>query len=271
MKEADKETQQPIPVKNKWFAGYVVAGLIWTFSQNLDKNTIDDLIILAVAVLAGVFYHRLKSRIRIKNDVSKAIVTFIILSVISAFLIGTLTVFANNWEALSIRTPFGTEIVTRDRDSLVQLNQNQKKYLADFQTRWEATQNSIDDKTESRTGYIHNIVAYKTLQKLNTERQDKVTQYFNQASPILVRYSKKLADAFSQLLKTDDEAKTVYNDIFTAKIKYYQALIKNQSEAEISTKATIVNNAIGKVSRVVQAGKKAQENYQKIYNEVFGS
>ncbi|HED05092.1 MAG TPA: hypothetical protein ENI61_00225 [Ignavibacteria bacterium] len=88
MEEIKKETQQPTPTKNKWFAGYIVAGLIWTFSQSFKKNSIDELIILAVAILAGIFYHRLKSKIRIKDNASRSIATFIILSIVSGFLIG---------------------------------------------------------------------------------------------------------------------------------------------------------------------------------------
>ena len=56
-----------------------------------------------------------------------------------------------------------------------------------------------------------------------------------------------------------------------AKINYYQALIDKRPATEISAKASIVNNAINKVSAVVQEGVQAQQNYQKIYNEVFGS
>ena len=50
MEETNKETQQSKPAKNKWFAGYIVAGLIFTFSQSFEKNSIDGLIILAVAI-----------------------------------------------------------------------------------------------------------------------------------------------------------------------------------------------------------------------------
>lgn len=266
-----QEPQQSVPAKNKWFAGYLIAGLIWTFAQSFKKNTIDEFIILVIAILAGVFYHRLKSKIKIKNEAGKIALTFLILYIVSALLIGFLTSLANNWEAVAVRTPLGTEIATRDRDSLTQLNQNQKTYLADFQTRWDIAQNDVDDKTDSRAGYVKNIAAYKTLQKLNDERQDQVVQYFNQASPILVKYSQSLVDAFSQLVKSDEKARVIYNEIFTAKINYYQALIDNRPEAEISAKASIVNDAVDKVSAVVQEGAQDQQNYQKVYNEVFGS
>ncbi len=269
--EQNKKVQQAVPAKNRWFAGYLIAGLIWTFAQTFKKNTIDEFIILVIAITAGVLYHRLKSKIKVKNETGKIAITFIILYIVSALLIGFLTSLANNWESVAVRSPLGTEIATRDRNSLTQLNQNQKTYLVNFQTRWDAAQNNVDDKTESRVGYTNNISAYKILRTLNDERQDKVVQYFNQASPILVKYSQNLVDAFSQLVKTDDDAKVVYDDIFTAKINYYQAIIDNRSDSEISAKASIVNNAVDRVSAVVQAGAQAQANYQKIYNEVFGS
>jgi predicted PurR-regulated permease PerM len=269
--EQNKEVQQSVPTKNKWFAGYLIAGLIWKFAQSFKKNTMDEFIILVIAITAGVLYHRLKSKIKVKNEAGKIAITFIILYIVSALLIGFLTSLANNWEAVAVRTPLGTEIATRDRDSLTQLNQNQKTFLADFQVRWDKAQNDVDDKTDSKAGYVKNVAAYKNLQSLNDERQDQVVQYFNQASPILVKYSQKLVDAFSQLIKSDEKARVVYNEIFVAKINYYQALIDNRSDSEISAKAKIVNDAVDKVDAVVQEGAQDQQNYQKVYTDFFGS
>jgi len=65
--------------------------LIFTFSQSFEKNSIDGLIISIVAILAGIFYHRLKSKIRIKDNASRSIATFIVLSMVSGFLIGGTT------------------------------------------------------------------------------------------------------------------------------------------------------------------------------------
>jgi len=97
MEKINKETQQSAPTKNRWFAGYIVAGLIWTFSQSFIKNSIDGLIISIVAILAGIFYHRLKSKIRIKNNVSRSIATFIVLFIVSGFLIGASTTIVDNF------------------------------------------------------------------------------------------------------------------------------------------------------------------------------
>lgn len=270
--------QQPILTKkswwradSKWFGGYIVAGTIWYYSEKFKQTPIDSLIVLFIAIAAGFFYYRLKSKIRVKNEIARIVITFLILEIIAGGLIGLFTSLANNWETIIVRTPLGTEIAMRDRDSLTQLNQNQKTYLADFQVRWDTAQNNIDDEIDSKVGYTNNIVAYKTLQKLNNERQDRVIQYFNQVSPILVKYSQSLVDAFSQLVKSDEKARNVYNDIFIAKINYYQAIIDNRPEAEISAKVLIVNNAVDKVSAVVQEGARDQQNYQKIYNDFFGS
>jgi hypothetical protein len=272
--EVKQNVQEPldkhVSSKNRWFAGYIIAGVILTFAQSFKKNTIDEFIILVIAILAGIFYHRLKSKIKVKNEAGKIATTFIILYMVSALLIGFLTSFADNWEALAIRTPLGAGTATKDRDLLTELNQNQKTYLVNFQTHWDTAENNIDEKTDSRAGYTNNIAGYKTLKKLNNERQDQVVQYFNQASPIFVKYSQNLVDAFSQLVKTDEEARVVYDDIFTAKINYYQALLDNRPDAEISAKISIVNDAVGKVSAVEQRGVQAQENYQKVSKEVFG-
>ena len=88
----EKQENQPQTItKNKWFAGYVVAGLIWYFSQGFSKTTTDELIILVIAIGAGFFYHRLKAKIKIKNEVARIIITFIILEVIAGGLVGFLT------------------------------------------------------------------------------------------------------------------------------------------------------------------------------------
>ncbi len=268
--ETNKNRNNQPPTKKTFWGGYIVAGLIWTIAQSFNKSIIDEFIIVVITIGAGFFYYRLKSKIKFKNEVAKIIIAFVILEIVSGLLIGFLTSLANNWEAVAVRTPLGTEIATRNRDLLTQLNQNQKTYLADFQVRWDTAQNNVDDKTDSKVGYANNITAYKALQKLNDERQDKVVQYFNQASPILAKYSQNLVDVFLQLIKSDEKAKDVYNEIFTAKISYYQALIDNRPEAEISAKAEIVNNAVDKVNAVTQEGAQAQANYQKVSNEVFG-
>lgn len=75
----------------KWFAGYIVAGLIWSMAQGFRKSSIDEFIVLVIAIGAGFFYHRLKNKVKINNGIWKTIVTFIILEMISGFLIGLLT------------------------------------------------------------------------------------------------------------------------------------------------------------------------------------
>lgn len=78
---------------NKWsFGGYIVAGLIWTLARSFRKSITDELIILIVAVGAGFLYYRLKSKIKFKNETVAGITAFVILYIISALLIGFLTV-----------------------------------------------------------------------------------------------------------------------------------------------------------------------------------
>jgi len=77
--------------KNRWFAGYIIAGIIWYLARGFYKTPIDGIIILIIAILCGYFYHRLKSKVKIKNNGVRIIVTFLILEVVAAFLIGFLT------------------------------------------------------------------------------------------------------------------------------------------------------------------------------------
>lgn len=90
----NKENQPQITTtKKRWFGGgsYIVAGLTWVFAQNFKKTIADELIILVLAIGVGFFYYPLKSKIKIKNEIVKIILTFIILEIVAGFLTGFLT------------------------------------------------------------------------------------------------------------------------------------------------------------------------------------
>lgn len=87
----DKEEDQKLAKKNKWYAGYIVAGLIWYFSQSFSKTTNDELIILIVAIVSGLIYHRFKVKIKIKNEFLRVVVTFFLIEIISGAIVGLLT------------------------------------------------------------------------------------------------------------------------------------------------------------------------------------
>lgn len=93
-----QEFQQPTPAKRGfWLAGYIVAGLILAFSQSFKKTATDEFIILVIAIAAGFLYHRLKLKIKLKSEILKVIITFMILSIAAAFLIGFLTAIVNRF------------------------------------------------------------------------------------------------------------------------------------------------------------------------------
>lgn len=77
-----------------WIGSYIVAGLIYSISQQagFSTTTFGELFSLVVAIGAGFFYHKLKNRIKIKNETARIIVTFVILEMVAGLLIGT---FAN--------------------------------------------------------------------------------------------------------------------------------------------------------------------------------
>lgn len=76
---------------NSWFAGYIVAGIIWYLGQNFSRTSYDGIIVLIIAVLCGYFYHWLKGKISIKTEWVRIVVTFVILEIISGFVVGILT------------------------------------------------------------------------------------------------------------------------------------------------------------------------------------
>ncbi len=82
---------QKLVKKNKWYAGYIIAGMIWYFSKSFSKNTNDEIIILLVAIGSGFIYHRLKARINIKNEFLRIIITFFLIEIIAGVVVGSLT------------------------------------------------------------------------------------------------------------------------------------------------------------------------------------
>jgi uncharacterized membrane protein YfcA len=79
------------PIKKFGIGSYITMGLLWVFAKSFSKSDVDELVVLVIVIIAGIFYYRLKSKIRIKNNTIAAVVTFFILEIISGFLIGFLT------------------------------------------------------------------------------------------------------------------------------------------------------------------------------------
>jgi predicted PurR-regulated permease PerM len=76
-------------IKKKWYAPYVVAGLIWGAGTLFAKTLIGGELVLAIVAIATLFlYYPLKSKIKIKNELARVIVTFLIFYVVAALLVG---------------------------------------------------------------------------------------------------------------------------------------------------------------------------------------
>ncbi len=84
------QEERPISWENKWWTPYIVAGIILGASQNFMRNYgyVEKLIVIALAIGAGFLYSPLKSKIKIKNRVARVFITFLILEIIVALLVG---------------------------------------------------------------------------------------------------------------------------------------------------------------------------------------
>jgi len=274
MKNEEEKIQQSSLAKStkaeRWFAGYVVAGLIYAMAQNFNKTTVDELIILAVAIGAGFFYHRIKSKIKIKNEAARILATFVLIEIIAGALIGISTAIADRQGEVAVRTPIVSETVSsNDGDLLKQLNQGLQEYLSNFQGQWAQAQNSVEDENN---GPETIILGYQNLQKLNNERYTKFISYSEQVKPILNKYSENLADVFSQLVTASEKTKNAYNDVFTAEINFQQGLLDdNETKDEATNKLAAVYVAQDKFNKEQETAVQAQNNWQKAYNDFFGN
>jgi len=214
---------------------------------------------LAAIVGAPIFYYWIKPKIKIiTNEKIRNVIIGIAVIIVFSFVPLFLGALADTY---ILKVVPGH--VYKDRDVLIQLNQNQKTFLVDFQKRWDEEGKKIDDSSNSKWSYLNNIAICRTLQQLNEERYNKLVEYFNQAKPILNKYFPNSMSALSQLVSVVEKTKNVYNEILTAKINYYQSFLDNKSETEIEARRLIVNDAIEKLSQIEQEAIQAQKNYEK--------
>jgi hypothetical protein len=267
----DPQISPAKPLKSeRWFAGYIVAGFVlWLAQSNgFDKNTYDTTIILVVGILCGVFYHRIKARIKGKEWL-RIVGTFLIIELIAGGLIGFSTAIVNHF----VDTTTGASLVSSavDGNKLTQLTNSLNTTLTGIQTQWDQAQNSIDENADSNSGYLSNISGYQTLQNLTDQRYADFVPYSNQVEAILSKYSTELTDAFSQLSTATENAKSAEDAVFTAKVNYYQALVDQKSDADIQADISAVNSAVDQFNQAQQADTQAQTNWQTAYNKFFSS
>jgi len=77
----------------KWgLASYLIAGTIWYYSSNFKATPLSEVIILVVAVSAGILFYRVREVLRFTNKkFIRNIIAAIIVLAVSMLLIGFLT------------------------------------------------------------------------------------------------------------------------------------------------------------------------------------
>lgn len=86
--ENKEDIQQTTSTNKRWYAPYIVAGLIIAGAQGFIRNYGGEFIILVFAIAAGFFYYPLKSKINIKNNIARIVITFLILEIIAGLFSG---------------------------------------------------------------------------------------------------------------------------------------------------------------------------------------
>lgn len=257
----------------KWIGGYIVAGAVWYYSEKFRQTTIDSIIVLVIAIAAGFFFYRIHAKLgSIKNYILRDISAFFIVLIIAGAAIGFLTAIANNWQAVAVRTPLGSQIATADAAQLTQLNNDLKTYEANFQTSSDQIRGTIDEQTNSKAVFQNNINDYQELQKLTDEQYAKFAIYVSQITPILSKYSSDLSgDTLSGLATASVNTQNAYDDIFNTKIAYYQALFDGKSSAQVETARLAANDAVDRFTPVQQASAQALQRFQTAYNAFLGN
>lgn len=96
--ENEKDIQRPVSNKKSFWTGiggYITGGLVYTFAQSFNKSSADGIIIVIIAIASWVCYYRIKSKIKVKNEVVKVILTFFIIEIIAGLSTGILTSLAD--------------------------------------------------------------------------------------------------------------------------------------------------------------------------------
>ena len=262
-----------LPSKNKWFIYYIIIGLIWTPAQKFNKSSIDELIILIVAIGAGFSYYRLKSKMYGNNEIAKIVSTFAILFVSSAFLIGFLTTLADNWKSIAVRTPLGNQVASNDADSLKQIEASYKTYLVNTQAQITEYKSKLDEESISTTVYQNNISNYKAIIKLNDEEYSKTVDFLSQLKVILKTYSNindpSLSDSIVNFEQADNSITSAEDAVYLAKISLYQSLLINDSKDVIELKFKSVNDTIDSLASIKQKFSSAGQDFQKALDDLF--
>jgi hypothetical protein len=108
--ENKEGTQQATSTKKKWYAPYIVAGLIIGGGTAFAKTLIGgELVLLGAGIGAFFLYRPLKSKIKIKNEAVRVIITFCILLVGSGMLVGLVGGLMNGLVNKYSSNPVNTE------------------------------------------------------------------------------------------------------------------------------------------------------------------
>ncbi|HEY4509817.1 MAG TPA: hypothetical protein VJC15_02420 [Candidatus Paceibacterota bacterium] len=274
----ENEEKVEIKKKRKWGWIFLCYG-IWASVTNNGHTTFGEAHIFTMffflvgIVATPILYYRLRDKIKlfnfIKNEGVRNFVIGFAFMIVAVLLISFLGVFGDNWKALAVRTPLGPQIASNDAILGKQLEAKLKMDLADLQNQSSAYEEDIDEQTATTNVYKKNIIAYRALEKLNDEEYSKVEDTFTRMGTIFKNYSESLSSATSAFVSAYKNVTDAENSVSEAKINYYQALLNNDTNAEIETKRQAVNDAVDNLSAARQAMTQANQNFQKASND-FG-
>ena len=260
--------------KGKKWGGIVIAFILFSSFKNLkiDGHHLFTGIFLIISLFfVPWLYYKAKAKIKfIKDGLIKDIIIGAIITVSSIFLIG---IFGALGDRLILKAP--SDALIKDMDTLTQLTNDQKTYFADFQNKWQESENKVNVNPASKWDCLGNIYIYEDLRRLNSEQKYKQEEFFNQSLSILSKYFNKLENASSlgnALSRSADIARKrngINDKIFTAKINYYQALIDHESEVTVETKRLIIEGLIDESNGLDTEAIQAQNNLQLEYSKVF--
>lgn len=260
----NQEVKSEPKKKRKW-GWLLISFAIFSTFKNIkidEAHLFTGIFYLLSLGLAPVFYYWVRPKIKIiKNERTKNFVVGLAVVFVFIFAISFLGALGDR---IILKTP--SDQTLQERDAIIQKTNEAKIWFQDWQVRWDKTQKDIVDDTDSQWGYLNNVAGYQTLQKLNAEKYNKTKEVFDVVAKYLPLFSNY---DMSNMYRVSENLNNSYDELFKAKVDYFQSLLDKKSATEIEARRLIANEKAEKAAAAENEAQAVVADYNKALAEVF--